>query len=190
MLLMRLHLLQAIVLYHQNKRKESLQLLKKAQEELLALKVDANSLSLLIELGYSAAEARLGLRATNGDVNIAANYINENREKRAQSRRKAKADRIFRKEKMKLGKCKDGIHYVNPDFVKMLVNMGYNREAARIALQNTNNNISESIQFIQENPQPGPSSTKSQELLNYIEYLIPEVIVVFFVYYYTVKRYF
>lgn len=57
----------------------------------------------------------------------------------------------------------------------MLVNMGYNREVARVALQNTNNNISESIQFIQENPQPGPSSTKSQELLSYIEYLVPEV---------------
>lgn len=64
---------------------------------------------------------------------------------------------------------------MNPEFVKMLVNMGYNREGARIALQNTNNNISESIQYIQENPQPGPSSTKSQELLNYIDYLVPEV---------------
>lgn len=126
-------------------------------------------------LGYSIAEARLGLRATNGDVNLAANYINEKREKRAQSRRKAKADRILQREKKKLGKCKDGNQYVNPEFVKMLVNMGYNREAARIALQNTNNNISEGIQFIQENPQPGPSSTKSQELLKYIDSLVPEV---------------
>lgn len=125
--------------------------------------------------GFSAAEARLGLRATNGDVNTAANYINENREKRAQSRRKAKADRIFQKERKKLGKCKDGNQYVNPDFVKMLLNMGYNREAARVALQNTNNNISESIQYIQENPMPGPSHTKSQELLAYIDYLVPEV---------------
>lgn len=50
-LFMRLHLLQAIVLYHQNKRKESLQLLKKAQQELRSLKVDENSISVLIELG-------------------------------------------------------------------------------------------------------------------------------------------
>lgn len=48
---MRLHLLQAITLYHQNKRKESLQLLKKAQNELLQLKVDENSIAMLIELG-------------------------------------------------------------------------------------------------------------------------------------------
>lgn len=81
----------------------------------------------------------------------------------------------MQREKKKLGKCKDGNQYVNPEFVKMLVSMGYNRETARVALQNTNNNISEGIQFIQENPQPGPSSTKSQELLKYIDYLIPEV---------------
>lgn len=57
----------------------------------------------------------------------------------------------------------------------MLVNMGYNREAARIALKNTNNVISDSIQYIQENPQAGPSGTKSQEFLGFIEDLIPEV---------------
>lgn len=48
---MRLHLLQAIALYHQNKRKESLQLLKTAQQELKVLKVDENSIATLIELG-------------------------------------------------------------------------------------------------------------------------------------------
>lgn len=43
------------------------------------------------------AEARLGLRATHGDVNLAANYINENREKRAESRKKALAEKILQK---------------------------------------------------------------------------------------------
>lgn len=55
-LLMRLHLLQAIVMYHQNKRSESLQLLKKAQEELKELKVDENSICLLVELGMTNVE--------------------------------------------------------------------------------------------------------------------------------------
>lgn len=43
--------MQAIVLYHQNKRDESLQLLKKAEAELSELKVDDGSLMMLIELG-------------------------------------------------------------------------------------------------------------------------------------------
>lgn len=43
------------------------------------------------------AEARLGLRATGGDVNMAANYIDENRQKRYESRKKAKAEKILEK---------------------------------------------------------------------------------------------
>lgn len=48
-------------------------------------------------LGYSAAEATLGLRATKGDVNHAANYINETKEKRTERRKKAKAEEILKK---------------------------------------------------------------------------------------------
>lgn len=58
----------------------------------------------------------------------------------------------------------------------MLVNMGYNKEAARCALQKCNNIISDSIQYIQENP--GPSSTRSQEVIALINDLIPEVIII------------
>lgn len=174
-LFMRLHLLQAIVFYHQNQRNEALQLLHKAQMELRDLKVDEPKILMLVELGYSPAEARLGLRATHGDVNSAANYINENRRIRVETRRKAKADRILQKEKMKFGKCDDGKQYIDPNFVRMLVNMGYSREAARIALKKCNNIITDSIQYITEHPLPGPSSTKSKEMLSLIDDLLPEL---------------
>ncbi|KAK9728684.1 UBA/TS-N domain [Popillia japonica] len=174
-LFMRLHLLQAIVFYHQNKRQEARNLLLKVSSELSNLKVNEQSLQNLVELGYSHAEARLGLRATNGDVNMAANYINEKRNLREESRRKAVAESIFRKESQKLGLCADGKQYVDPNFVKMLVNMGFGKEAARIALQKTNNIISDSIQYIQENPMPGPSTSKSSEFVSLINELIPEL---------------
>ncbi|KRT81584.1 Ubiquitin [Oryctes borbonicus] len=174
-LFMRLHLLQAIVLYHQNERPTAKNLLLKANNELLSLKVDEHNVLALIELGYSPAEARLGLRATNGDINMAANYINEKRNAREESRRKAMAERIFKKESQKLGLCVDGKQYVDPNFLKILVNMGFGKEAARIALQKTNNIISDSIQYIQENPLPGPSNSKSREFLSLIEELIPEL---------------
>ncbi|XP_022906282.2 NEDD8 ultimate buster 1-like [Onthophagus taurus] len=174
-LLMRLHLMQAIVLYHQNKRTEAKQLLIRVEGELNKLKVDENSLLMLVELGYSIAESRLGLRATQGDVNMAANHINEIRTKRMESRNKAMAERILQRERKKLGLCIDGKQYVDPNYLKMLVNMGYGKEAARVALQKTNNIISDSIQYIQENPVPGPSNTKSQEILAFIEDLIPEL---------------
>jgi hypothetical protein len=50
-LFMRLHLLQAVVLFHQNKRQEASQLLARAESELSSLKVDDYSLSTLMELG-------------------------------------------------------------------------------------------------------------------------------------------
>lgn len=48
---MRLHLLQAIVKYYQNKRSEALNLLMQAEEELRLLKVDEASIMALVELG-------------------------------------------------------------------------------------------------------------------------------------------
>ena len=76
---------------------------------------------------------------------------------------------------MKLGMCVDGKQYVDPNFVKILVNMGYNKEAARVALKHCNNVISDSVQYIQEHPQPGPSQSRSIEFLALINDLVPEV---------------
>lgn len=58
--------------------------------------------------------------------------------------------------------------------------MGFGKEAARIALQQTNNMISESVQYIQEHPQAGPSSTKSKEMLALIDDLVVEVLLFIF----------
>lgn len=149
---MRLHLLQAIVMYHQNRREEALHLLQRAEDELKVLKVDDGKLMALVELGFSIAEARLGLRATFGNVDAAAEYINEQREKRTNSRKKNLEEFLLNKERKKLGMCADGQQYVEPQFLRMLTGMGYPKETARIALQQCNNNISSSVQMIQENP--------------------------------------
>ncbi|XP_017786939.1 PREDICTED: NEDD8 ultimate buster 1-like [Nicrophorus vespilloides] len=171
----RLHLLQAIVLYHQNDREAALKMFEKCREELSELKVDENKMLALVELGYTVPEARLGLRSTHGDVNLAANYINDNRNKRIDSRKKALTEKLLKKERKQLGKCVDGKQYVNPLFVRMLINMGYSKQAAKVALQKTNNIISDSIQYIQEHPQAGPSNTRSEEFFLWLEELAPEL---------------
>lgn len=92
-LIMRLHLLQAVVLFHQNRRYEAENLIRLAEIELNALKIDDNSLSALIEMGYGTSESRIALRASNGDILNAANYIMENREKKAIARKQGKDER-------------------------------------------------------------------------------------------------
>jgi hypothetical protein len=58
---------------------------------------------------------------------------------------------LFR-ERKHLGRCADGVQWVEPKFHKLLISMGYSSEAARIALQQSNNNVSLSIQLIHEQP--------------------------------------
>lgn len=53
--------------------------------------------------------------------------------------------------------------------------MGYNHEAARVALQKCNNIITDSVQYISEHPLPGPSTSKSREVLALIDDLVPEL---------------
>lgn len=48
---MRLHLLQGIVLFHQNKHSEARKILEETQHELALLKVDDTSLCELVEFG-------------------------------------------------------------------------------------------------------------------------------------------
>jgi len=59
---------------------------------------------------------------------------------------------IFCRERRRLGRCADGMHWVEPKFHNLLMSMGYSSETARVALQQSNNNVSLSVQLIQEQP--------------------------------------
>ncbi|XP_066999509.1 NEDD8 ultimate buster 1 isoform X2 [Anabrus simplex] len=151
-LFMRLHLLQAIVLFHQNKRKAAAELLDRAERELHKLKVDDSSLGTLMELGYTASEARLSLRATHGDVNAAVELINRRNKERQEARKREEAERKLNRQRRRLGKCADGVQWVEPSLHKLLMSMGYESHIACCALQQTNNNVQLSVQLIEETP--------------------------------------
>lgn len=151
-LFMRLHLLQAIVLFHQNKWQEASKLLARADSELSALKVDDHSLSTLMELGYTAVEARFGLRAAHGDLSSAVVYITKQRADKAEAKKMEEAEKELNRERRRLGRCADGVHWVEPKFHNLLMSMGYSSETARVALQQSNNNVSLSVHLIQEQP--------------------------------------
>ncbi|XP_063537785.1 NEDD8 ultimate buster 1-like [Cydia strobilella] len=147
-LMMRLHLLQGIVSFHQNKRDEARRLLEKAETELNSLRVDDGAVTALMELGWSLSCARRGLRASRGDVAAAHHYLSDTSDARDLQRRKHKQDR----ESKALGICEDGTP-VNKQLVDALVGMGYTRRLATLALRTSNNHVAEGVRLIQEQPE-------------------------------------
>ncbi|XP_053616254.1 NEDD8 ultimate buster 1 isoform X2 [Plodia interpunctella] len=147
-LLMRLYLLQGVVAYHQNKRAQARALLDKAEAELNFLRVDETAVCALMELGWSLAAARCGLRAARGDVDRAHHFLAE---RRAQRDRAREAHQKLRQQR-KLGLCQDGTP-VKEQLVEALVGMGYARRIATAALRKSNNHAAEAVRLIQEQPE-------------------------------------
>ncbi|KAG8223390.1 hypothetical protein J437_LFUL002635, partial [Ladona fulva] len=143
-LFFRLHLIQAIVLYHEGKREEAARLLQRAEREYNVLKVDEDSMVNLMELGYSAYEARLALRATHGDVNRAVETIEQKHKEKKELQEKEKLERS-------LGLCKDGKQWVNIKAYHLLTtSMGFDPPLAAAALRLSNNATPLAVQMLQD----------------------------------------
>ncbi|XP_022256721.1 NEDD8 ultimate buster 1-like [Limulus polyphemus] len=141
----RLHLLQGIVAYYQNRKEEAKFLLRRVSSELSSLKVDDNKLSEVTAFGFSIAEARLGLRCCHGNIERAVQHIITKREEREQMRIKEDEERKRKKKQKTLGKTLSG-DWINIDFYNTLVSMGFSSVTAKGSLQQSNNNISKAIQ--------------------------------------------
>lgn len=147
-LLMRLHLLQGIVAYHQNKRSDAKRLLERAENELNSLRVDEGTVTSLMELGWSRVAARTALRACSGDPERAHHYLVSRRTAAERSRAEYRAER----QRRLLGVCMDGSP-VNQQLVEGMVAMGFTKRLAVIALRNSNNHVAEAVRIIQEQPE-------------------------------------
>ena len=78
-LFMRLHLLQAISAFISGFKNEARILLEKADIELKILKVPDEALEEVMAQGFTSREARLALRATNHQPNMAVRHILDSR---------------------------------------------------------------------------------------------------------------
>lgn len=146
-LLMRLHLMQGIVNYHQNSRDEARIKFNEVLLELQTLKIDENSLKTLVEMGFTENEARIALREATGNLSEAVTRIYRKREERESARKTAKKER-----KMAKRGGGDGQNWVNPKTLTTLTDMGYEVEAARVALRESGNDIEKALLLLTDIP--------------------------------------
>lgn len=148
--ILRLKLLKAVVSFHQNKRNEASTYLSMAEREIAELKIDDDKISMLVEMGYSRSEAIIGLRSTsNSSIETAINFILDRRQNLTKARKDGRKERY-------LGKCLENLGFdVNPKDVAKLTNMGFSSELSAMALQKSNNDITQAINLLQ---------TQSEEL--------------------------
>lgn len=174
-LIMRLHLLQAILFYHQNRRNEAQVMLGLAESELYQLKVNDEALQSLVEMGYEMNEARIGLRATGNNVERAINDIMERREKRNEARKKAREERKLLGKGFRSGN-------VNPNLLKQLIDMHFDKDLASVALEKSGNDINEALNMLQEKSEDLRQDLDKRKTVDIEENLLQSVSETFYVF--------
>uniref|UniRef100_A0A1A9X3U1 UBA domain-containing protein n=1 Tax=Glossina brevipalpis TaxID=37001 RepID=A0A1A9X3U1_9MUSC len=161
--LMRLHLLQGVVLFHQSKRREAYEKFLIAESELRVLKVNKKSLKTLKEMGYEPQEACLALQARNGDITQAINYIHDQQVNLNETRMYSAKRRRLNQD-LSVGNLDK--KRINLNSVYTLIEMGYPYNLVVQALRDSKNDLNGALDLLQNHPEKLSRKLPSNRTVN------------------------
>ncbi|XP_059182922.1 NEDD8 ultimate buster 1 [Centropristis striata] len=123
-LFLRLYLLQSLLSYIEGNDAQARHQLSKVESLYSRLCLDSEKMSQLMTLGFSEREARLGLRACQGDLQEAAIHISNQRQEREELRQRERQRRSSRME-----------------LLSSLTELGFSRRDAARALQQADGDV-------------------------------------------------
>ncbi|KAF3782793.1 NEDD8 ultimate buster 1 [Nymphaea thermarum] len=141
---LRLELLEGVVAYHCGRFEESRKALASAQAKYLQFQVSDEGLTKLMNLGYKGRAAKRALIICSQDIESAANFLIEERTKKA---RRMEADRQRgqeTREQKSYGLTLNG-KLVNMECLTVLTSLGIEKRIAAEALRRTENDVQRAL---------------------------------------------
>ncbi|CAF0942437.1 unnamed protein product [Adineta ricciae] len=146
-LFVRLHLLQAIVAYHAGRKVDAKNFLGLAEEEARMMHVEPEKLTQIMTMGYTASEARRGLRSSQGNIEQAVEFILENRRLREERHREEQEREEEERLQKRYGRTQNG-QKLDIKHLRQLESMGYPQYACAEALKQSNNRLEEAGEML------------------------------------------
>uniref|UniRef100_A0A3Q3XAP0 UBA domain-containing protein n=1 Tax=Mola mola TaxID=94237 RepID=A0A3Q3XAP0_MOLML len=144
-LFLRLYLLQSLLSYIEGNDAQARQQLTKVESLYGRLQLDSEKMTQLMTLGFTEREARLGLRACQGDVQEAAIHISAQRQEREELKQRERRKRSRRLE-----------------VVSTLTELGYSRRDAARAAQLANGDVDKAYGILLDSGQAALSGNRTE----------------------------
>ncbi|KAM9333138.1 NEDD8 ultimate buster 1 isoform 2-T4 [Pholidichthys leucotaenia] len=132
-LFLRLHLLQSLLAYIEGNDSQARLLLSKVESLYVRLCPDSEKMARLLDLGFTEREARLGLRACQGDLQEAAVHISNRRQEKEELK-----EREHQKRRKRL------------ENISTLSELGFCRRDAARALHRADGNVDRAYEILVE----------------------------------------
>ncbi|XP_051241811.1 NEDD8 ultimate buster 1 isoform X1 [Dicentrarchus labrax] len=145
-LFLRLYLLQSLLSYIEGNDAQARHQLSKVESLYSRLSLDSEKMTQLMTLGFTEREARLGLRACQGDLQEAAIHISNQRQEREELKQRERRKRSRRME-----------------VISTLTELGFSRTDAARALHHADGDVDKAYEILLDSSQAALATNNNTE---------------------------